>query len=88
MSKRTMEEANNEISEPENTISDNQLTKKIKLQQEKTLLKTKETNEEIDIDEHRVYKFLLIFNTLIQTSYSQESLEETDGFVTVHLTNT
>ena len=29
MSKRTMEEANNEISEPENTISDNQLTNKI-----------------------------------------------------------
>ena len=30
-----MEEANNEISEPENTISGNQLMKKIKLQQEK-----------------------------------------------------
>ena len=30
-----MEEANNEISEPKDTISDNQLTKKIKLQQEK-----------------------------------------------------
>ena len=29
MSKRTMEEANNEVSEPENTISDNQLTKKL-----------------------------------------------------------
>ena len=82
MSKRTMEEANNEISEPENTISDNQLTKKIKLQQEKILLKIKETNEEIDIDEHEVYKFLLIFNTLIETINSQESLEETDGFVT------
>ena len=77
-----MEEANNEISEPENTISDNQLTKKIKLQQEKILLKIKETNEEIDIDEHEVYKFLLIFNTLIETINSQESLEETDGFVT------
>ena len=82
MSKRTMEEANNEISEPENAISDNQLTKKIKLQQEKILLKIKETNEEIDIDEHEVYKFLLIFNTLIETINSQESLEETDGFVT------
>ena len=82
MSKRTMEKANNEISEPENTISDNQLTKKIKLQQEKILLKIKETNEEIDIDEHEVYKFLLIFNTLIETINSQESLEETDGFVT------
>ena len=44
MSKRTMEETNNEISEPENTISDNQLTKKINLQQEKVLLKIKETN--------------------------------------------
>ena len=82
MSKRTMEEANSEISEPENAISDNQLTKKIKLQQDKILLKIKETNEEIDIDEHEVYKFLLIFNTLIETINSQESLEETDGFVT------
>ena len=77
-----MEEANNEISEPENAISDNQLTKKVKLQQEKILLKIKETNEKIDIDEHEVYKFLLIFNTLIETINSQESLEETDGFVT------
>ena len=67
MSKRTMEEANNEISELENTISDKQLTKKIKLQQEKILLKIKEANEETDIDEHEVYKFLLIFNTLIKT---------------------
>ena len=82
MSKRTMEEANNEVSEPENTISDNQLTKKIKLQQEKIPLKIKETNEEIDIEEHKVYKFLLIFKTLIETINSHESLEETDGFVT------
>ena len=82
MSKRTMEEANNEISEPENTVSDNQLTKKIKLQQEKILLKIKGKNEEIDIDENEVYKFLLIFNTHIETINSQESLEETDGFVT------
>ena len=82
MSKREIEEANNEISEPENTISDNQLTKKIKLQHEKILLKIKETNEEIDIDEHGVYKFLLIFNTIFETINSQESPEETDGFVT------
>ena len=40
------------------------------------------TNEEIDIDEHEVSKFLLIFNTLIETINSQETLEETDGFVT------
>ena len=77
-----MEEANNEVSEPENTISDNQLMKKIKLQQEKIPLKIKETNEEIDIEEHEVYKFLLIFKTLIETINSHESLEETDGFVT------
>ena len=82
MSKRSIEEANNKISEPENSVSDNQLAKKIKLQQEKILLKIKETNEEIDIDEHEVYKFLLIFDTIIETINSQETLEETDGFVT------
>ena len=52
------------------------------MQQEKILLKIKEINEEIDIDEHEVYKFLLKFNTLIETINSQESLEEIDGFVT------
>ena len=49
MSKRTMKEANNEISEPENTISDNQLTKKIKLQQEKILLKIKEKRKKLTL---------------------------------------
>ena len=55
--------------------------KKIKLEHEKIIWKIKETNEEIDISEHEVYKFLLIFHTLIETVNSVETEEETDGLV-------
>ena len=55
--------------------------KKIKLEHEKIISKIKETNEEIDISEHEVYKFLLIFHTLIETVNSVETEEETDGLV-------
>ena len=49
---------------------------------EKIIPKIKETTEEIDISEHEVHKFLLIFNTLIETVNSVESEEdETDGIV-------
>ena len=84
MSKRSIGEANNKNlnSEFEYDDSENQLRKKIKLEHEKILSKIKETNEEIDISEHEVYKFLLIFHTLVETVNSAENLEETDGFVT------
>ena len=67
MFKRSIEEANNENlnSEFEYDDSENQLRKKTILKHEKILSKIKETNEEIDISEHEVYKFLLIFHTLI-----------------------
>ena len=39
-------------------------------------------NKEIDISEHEVHKFLLIFHTLAETISSDEPQEETDGFVT------
>ena len=82
MFKRSIEEANNENlnSEFEYDDSENQLRKKTKLKHEKILSKIKETNEEIDISENEVYKFLLIFHTLIEIVNSQKTLKETDGF--------
>ena len=84
MSKRFIEEINhkNLNSEFEYDNSENQLRNKIKLEHEKRLSKIKEINEETDIDEHEVYKFLLIFHTLIETVKCQETLEETGGFLT------
>ena len=84
MSKRSIEETNNESlnSEFEYDDSENQLRKKIKLENQKILEKLKEINEDIDISEHDVHKFLLIFHTLVETINSEQPQEETDGFVT------
>ena len=84
MSKRSIEETNIESlnSEFEYDDSENQLRKKIKLENQKILEKIKEINEDIDISEHEVHKFLLIFHTLVETISSQEPREETDRFVT------
>ena len=84
MSKRSIEETNIESlnSEFEYDDSENQLRKKIKLENQKILEKIKEISEDIDISEHEVHKFLLIFQTLVETINSQEAREETDGFVT------
>ena len=46
------------------------------------LEKIKEINEDIDISEYEVHKFLLIFHTLVEAINSQEARVETDGFVT------
>ena len=83
MLKRSKEEniTENLISNFEYDNSDIMLKKKIKLEHEKIISKIKETNEEIDISEHEVYKFLLIFHTLIETVNSVETEEETDGLV-------
>ena len=83
MAKRSIEENINENLKS-NFEYDNPtiiLKKKIKLEHEKIIWKIKETNEEIDISEHEVYKFLLIFHTLIETVNSVETEEETDGLV-------
>ena len=84
MSKRSIEETNIESlnSEFEYDDSENQLRKKIKLENQKILEKIKEINEDIDISEHEVQKFLLIFHTLVETINSQEGQEETNRFVT------
>ena len=56
---------------------ESELTKKIKLENEIILDKIKE----IDISEHEVEKFLLIFHLLMETVNSEESLDNTDGIV-------
>ena len=84
MSKRAIEEANNESlnSEFEYDDSENQLRKKIKLENQKILENIEEINEDIDISEYEVHKFLLIFHTVVETINSEEAEEETDWFVT------
>ena len=58
---------------------ESQLRKKIKLENDIIIDKIKEHYEDMDISEHEVQKFLLIFHTLMETVNSEESLEETDG---------
>ena len=93
MAKRSIEETINEDSNSEFKYDDseNQLRKKIKLENQKILDKIKEIEEDIDISEHEVHKFLLIFHTLIETINSEQPQEESDGFVTdaiLHIVNT
>ena len=44
--------------------------------------KIKDIDKEIDINEHKVEKFLLIFHTLIETVNSEEVLDNTDRIAT------
>ena len=84
MSKRSIEETNieNSVSEFQYDDSGDQFRKKFKLENQKIVEKIKEIDENIDISEHEVHKFLIIFHILTETINSQESHEETDGFVT------
>ena len=82
MPKRSTNEKNDPKPNFEGDKSDVILRKKIKLDHEKIISKIKETNEEIDINEYEIHKFLLIFNTLVEAVNSVESEEdETDGIV-------
>ena len=47
-------------------IQKTSLEKKIKLENQKIVNKIKEIEEDIDITEHEVHKFLLIFHTLAE----------------------
>ena len=84
MAKRSIEETIKEDSSSEFKYDDtkNQLRKKIKSENQKILDKIKEIEEDIDISEHEVHKFILIFYTLIETINSEQPQEGTDGFVT------
>ena len=76
MAKRSIEETYSEDSNSEFKYdnSEDKLRKKIKLECDIILDKV----QEIDISEHEVHKFLLIFHNLVQTINSNEPQEETD----------
>ena len=57
------------------------LEKKIKLQNQKIIERVKEIDEDIDINEHEVHMFLLIFHSLFEIVTSEQAIEETDGFL-------
>ena len=61
--------------------SENELRKKIKLETDLIIYKIQDIEQEIDIREHKVHKFRLIFHTLVQTINSDKPQEETNGFV-------
>ena len=61
------------------------LRKKIKVEHDFILSKAKKINESIDLTDHEVNKFLIIFHTLLDTidlSSEISEVEETDGIVT------
>ena len=80
MSKRSIEEIINSEFEYDN--SENELRKKIKLEIDAILDKVAEIGKEIDINEHEVHEFLLIFHTLAERVNCDQPQEETDEFVT------
>ena len=84
MAKRSIEETYSEDSTSEFKYdnSEDKLRKKIKLETDLILDKVQEIEQEIDISEHEVHKFLLIFQTLVQIINSNEPQEETDGLMT------
>ena len=61
--------------------SNEQLRKKIKLLNDNIIERIKKIDEEIDINEHEIHKFLLIFHSLFEIVTSEETFEETDGFL-------
>ena len=72
MTKRLIDVCNEEI----------ELKKRIKLKNEVILDIIKDINEDFNIDELEVQKFLLIFHTLMKVVSSDEGLDLPDGAVT------
>ena len=60
--------------------------KKIKLENQFIWDKIKDVNNELDINQHEVEKFLLIFHILMETVSSEENLDNTDGVSDMILT--
>ena len=79
MSKRTIEETTTTEFSFDN--SNEQLRKQIKLLHDNIIERVREIDEEIDINEHGVHKFLLIFHSLFEKVTSEETFEETDGIL-------
>ena len=57
------------------------MRKKIKLLNDNIIERVREIDEEIDINEHEVHKFLLIFHSLFEKVTPEETFEETDGIL-------
>ena len=70
MPKRTIEETTATEFSFDNT--NEQLRKKIKLLNNSIIERVMEIDEEIDIDEHEVHKFLLIFHSLFEKVTSEK----------------
>ena len=79
MSKRTIEETT--ATEFSFDDSNEQLKKKVNLLNENIIERVREIDEEIDINEHEVHKFLLIFHSLFEKVTSEETFEETDAIL-------
>ena len=58
------------------------LRKKIKIEHDFVVKRAKRVNEDLDLTEHEVNKFLLIFHTLLDTIDLDQAPEETDGIIT------
>ena len=61
---------------------ENQVRKKNKLENDMIINKIKDSYEDIDISQHELHKFSLIFHTLMEAVNSEENLEEGDGVIT------
>ena len=72
MAKRLIDACNEKI----------ELKKRIKLENEVIVDKFKDFNQDFNINEHEVQKFLLIFHTLMKVVSSDEGLALPDGAVT------
>ena len=79
MSKRTIEEATTTEFSFDN--SNEQLRKKIQLLNDNIIERIIEIDDKIDVNEHEVHKFLLIFHTLFEKVTSEETFEKTDGIL-------
>ena len=84
MAKRILEDLKGECYQIDfkHDEDESQLRKKIKVENDIIIDKIKEYYKDIDISEHEVHKFLLIFHTLMEAVNSEENLEETDGVIT------
>ena len=72
MAKRLIDACNEKI----------ELKKRIKLENEVIVDKFKDFNQDFNINEHEVQKFLLVFHTLMKVVSSDEGLDLPDGGVT------
>ena len=79
MSKRTIEETTTTEFSFDN--SNKQLRKKINLLNDNIIERIKEIDDETDINEHEVHKFILIFHSLFEKVTSEETFEETEGIL-------